>query len=127
MVVKKRITALDIAIIFVVLAFIVVICVRFFKQGALSPQYVVVSSHGSESVYPLFKDGEHLVHGILGDTIISVKDKKVQIISSPCPLKTCMNREITKNGESLVCLPNGVAVMLKAVFEEKSEYDAIAY
>lgn len=125
--VKKRITALDIAIILVVLAFGVVICVRFFKQGALSPQYIVVSSHDGESVYPLYKDSEYTTHGILGDTIISVKGKRVQIISSPCPLKTCTNREISKNGESLVCLPNGVAVVLKAVFDEKSEYDTIAY
>ena len=122
-----RITAFDIIICIFVLAVTVVVCSFFYIKSLASPSYVVVTSQGEEYVYPLYKDAVYNVSGLLGDTVLEIKNKEVEILSTPCLLKTCTNRVIKKNAESLVCLPNGVSVQLKAVFEQKNDYDAIAF
>lgn len=125
--IDNQIRPADIVICLLVFIITSVICVFFYFKSLSAPSYAVVTSLGKEYVYPLYKDYVYNVPGMLGETVIEIKNREVEILSSPCMLKTCSHRKIKKNTESLVCLPNGVAVQLRAVFEQKNEYDAISF
>lgn len=106
-----------------ILIFILIILVAVFslkmtvsKNG---DQVVVVTLDG-EYQYPLSKNGEHKIKGKIGTTTIQIQDKKVRIIDSPCPNKTCV---ALNWGTTLVCLPNSVVVRVE---KKQGEFDAIA-
>jgi len=72
--------------------------------------YVVVIDGKTDS-YPLDKNAEFEVNGFLGRTKIAIKDKKVKILNSPCKNHLCIAMgSISKNGETLICAPNGVVI-----------------
>lgn len=57
--------------------------------------------------------GIHEVTGPRGVTRIEIKDGRVRVLSSPCPLKLCQRAGwIGEAGEMIVCLPNEVVVRL---------------
>ncbi|HDS08919.1 MAG TPA: NusG domain II-containing protein [Firmicutes bacterium] len=48
-------------------------------------------------------------------------ERKVSVIYSNCPLKLCVkHKEISKNGESIVCLPNKIIISIK---KNKNKHD----
>lgn len=70
---------------------------------------------GGKSVLTIDRDmdGIHEVTGPLGPTRLEVRERRVRILSSPCPLKIGIKAGwIGKAGELLVCLPNEVVVRL---------------
>jgi len=63
--------------------------------------------------------------GLLGTTRIEIKGKKVRVISSPCPEKICVKMGWkSKNGETIVCVPNKVVVKIISA-SQKEDVDAI--
>jgi len=53
------------------------------------------------------------VPGPLGQTRVEIRDGRIRILSSPCPLKLCVKAGwIDRAGEMIVCLPNEVVVRL---------------
>ena len=53
---------------------------------------------------------EDFVLELEGNTLI-IKDHKAYMDKANCPDKVCINQgEISKSGESIICLPNGVIV-----------------
>jgi hypothetical protein len=66
----------------------------------------VLSLNRSES-------GLREVRGPLGLTRIEIREGRVRVASSPCPLKICERAGwIESAGEMIVCLPNEVVVRL---------------
>ena len=56
--------------------------------------------------------------------VVEIKDKKVSVTAADCPDKICVkHREISKSGESIICLPNKVVVSIEA---ENEEVDGVA-
>ena len=63
-------------------------------------------------------DGEMLV-------VVSVTQSSVKVESSACPDKLCEHSgEITRSGQSIVCLPAKVSVTLKSATQQ-NEFDAV--
>lgn len=59
-----------------------------------------------------------------GSNILEIKDGIADMIEADCPDKLCVKQKaISKNGESIICLPNEVVVEVKS--NEDSEYDAV--
>ena len=59
------------------------------------------------------EDGIREVTGPLGVTRIEVRERRVRVLSSPCPQKLCQRAGwIGSAGEMVVCLPNEVVVRL---------------
>lgn len=58
--------------------------------------------------YPLDRDGEYPI----GEgNILAIEDGEAYMKHADCPDKTCMrSRAISKRGQSIICLPNKVAV-----------------
>lgn len=73
----------------------------------------------------LEQDATVSVPGPLGDSVVKVEHGIVYMVSSPCPTKVCINMgEISEAGESIVCIPNRVYVLIRG---GKSGADSISY
>jgi hypothetical protein len=73
---------------------------------------------------PLNKDRIIKVQGPLGESIIEIKNKKVRMLSSPCPDKLCVKQGwIDKTSQSIICVPNRIIIKI----EGRADFDALTY
>ncbi len=75
---------------------------------------------------PLNKDTTLEIEGVGGGkNLLEIKDGHADVVDANCPDKLCVHqRDIDKNGETIVCLPNKVVVEIES--NEESEVDAVA-
>ena len=74
---------------------------------------------------PLNSNATIAVKGIIGDTIVEIKNRKVRIKESPCPNKICVHQGWIDSG-AVVCLPNRVTVFIdSSEVRENKAIDAI--
>ncbi|HRR92028.1 MAG TPA: NusG domain II-containing protein [bacterium] len=53
-----------------------------------------------------------------------MKNRKVRILSSPCPDKLCVKQGyISESGQVIICLPNRVVIKI----EGRASFDALTY
>ena len=65
------------------------------------------------------------VDGKLGTTKVEIVGTGVRVLDSPCPHKLCVKSgTISRSGETLVCLPNGVVIRIEG--GEKPSVDAVS-
>ena len=85
---------------------------------------VVVKVEGEiEGVYDLSEDQEIEING--GTNILQIKGGKADMIEADCPDQLCVHQKaISRNHESIICLPNQVVAEVESA--ESSEYDAVA-
>lgn len=89
--------------------------------------YVKVQVDGNITAsYPLSKDRRESIRTSTGDTnTFTIKDGTVSMTDANCPDKICVHtRGISKNGETIVCLPHKVVLTIYNESEE-AEIDAI--
>ncbi len=111
-----------ICICFVVIIFIFY-PVFFQKKG---PAYVTVYQNGTVYCkYPLAEDRTISVTDDNGYyNLILINNNVVKMSDAECPDKLCIKQgAVSKNGESIICLPNKVVVQISS--EEESDLDAI--
>ena len=112
----KKIRPLD----FVILAVIIFSAVLSIKKSVtINGSRVLAQVDGDTYEYSLDKDGIYKIEGSLGYTTFEIKDKKVRIIDSPCPNKTCVHQGWTS---PIVCLPNHVIITI----QDYGEFDAVS-
>ena len=64
--------------------------------------------------FSLQKNCEKIVSTKYGENIVSVNDGYVTVTSADCPDKICVkHRDISKVGETIVCLPNKLVVEIE--------------
>ncbi|MDR1867237.1 MAG: NusG domain II-containing protein [Treponema sp.] len=71
---------------------------------------------GSDRTWIFPVDAEETVHipGPLGDTIITIEQGNVRVLSSPCTNQLCVSAgAINRHGEWVACLPNYVFVSIE--------------
>jgi len=74
---------------------------------------------------PLNSNATIAVKGIIGDTIVEIKNRKVRIKESPCSNKICVHQGWIDRG-AVVCLPNRVTVFIdSSEGRENKAIDAI--
>ena len=74
---------------------------------------VVISVDGQEvASFPLSKDTVYNIGGYHGgENLLEIKDGKARLTNASCPDKLCVNMGyISKNGQSIICLPNKVVI-----------------
>lgn len=71
----------------------------------------------------LAEDTEITVENEYGKNTVTVKNGEVYVIDADCPDKLCEKDKISKNGESIVCLPNRLSVTIET--EDEKEVDVI--
>ena len=92
--------------------------------GAAAAVSVTVKVDGEiEAVYSLGEDKEIEING--GTNTLVIRNGKADMTEADCPDKLCVKqRAISRNKESIICLPNKVVV--EADSKENSEFDAVA-
>lgn len=70
---------------------------------------LVKCRNDNEEIFSLKDDGVYEINN--GTHTIEIKSGKVKVLSSPCKDKICMNTGwISKEGESIVCLPYSITI-----------------
>ncbi len=115
---KKDWILVGIIVCVIVLAFLL----HEFIGGKGAGSVTIKVSGKIEGVYPLSEDREIAING--GTNILVIKNQQADIVDADCPDKLCVNQKpISKNKESLICLPNKVVVEIDS--SENSEFDAV--
>ena len=95
------------------------------KNRSGSPLLVVNTPHG-EYVYPLDKNREVSLEGLLGDSVLVIQDGKAFFKESPCPNQICVQTSaLSHNGDWSACLPNQIIMHIENKSEE-TELDALS-
>jgi hypothetical protein len=80
---------------------------------------IVLVDGKAESVLELDAPAEVRVQGERGETVVRVRDGRVEITESACPHHTCIRMgAISTRGQVLICVPNRVAVRVEGGEEE---------
>ena len=117
----------DILLILLFAVTIVYFSLNFFVKNKNSVKQVIIESGENIWYYQLDKNKELKIEGNLGKSTIKIEDGFVFFENSPCPNKLCVQSSaITKNGEWIACLPNGVFVRIEGK-DESSELDGTSY
>lgn len=115
---KKNDILLAIGIFLIAGAFLLV----FWKIGSLDVGNITVTMNGQlVGTYSLKQDQEIPI----GETnYLVIEDGQADMIEADCPDQICVNhKSISKNGETIVCLPNKVIV--EVVGGEEADMDAV--
>ncbi len=94
---------------------------------ARSGAEVVISVDGrEEAVYSLYEDRTETIRGAEGlDNVLEIRNGKARVKEAGCPDRLCVRQgTISKEGESIVCLPNRVVITVRR--GEAGENDALA-
>ncbi len=124
---KKRFGKTDIlvlAIVFAVLSGIWIFTSFIIKEEGAD---VVITIDGEFYKQVSLREDQEIK--ISGDetaaNILKIQDGKADMVEADCPDKLCVHQKsISKNGETIVCLPNKVVVEVKS--GEDAEYDSVA-
>ena len=97
--------------------------VEWYKTSTTKNAQVVVFVDGTETGrYLLAQDEEILIKGTKGDNLLVIKNGKAWVEEAECPDKLCVHTgKISRNGETIVCLPNKIVV--EVVNGEENEID----
>ena len=117
----------DILLFFSFLALAALIAALPLMRSSGNGQMVRIISGGEVvGIYPLEKDIEVEVDRGGHLNIVSIEDKKVSMKYSDCRNQICVHTgEITRPGDTIVCLPNYVIVEITGSREGGDEDDAV--
>lgn len=116
---KKNDILFAIGIFLIAIAFMLM----FWKIGSVDVGSVTVTMNGElVGTYSLKKNQEIPI----GETnYLVIEDGHADMIKADCPDQICVNhKSISKNGETIVCLPNKVIV--EVVGGEEADVDAVS-
>lgn len=121
----SKINRNDIILIAVLLC-ISLVALLIFSLTKTEGGYAVVTIDGTEvATYPLNQDTEVTLTYNNDFNILVIKDKAAKIKDATCPDKLCVHQgDVMFNGETLVCLPNKISVMI--VSETDPDVDLIS-
>jgi hypothetical protein len=115
---KSRFRPLKIGDIFIIILFLFFV---FFLPKNQGEKVIISVDKINNFVYPLNQDKEIIVNGKLGEAKVIIRDGRVRILNSPCPLKICEKKGwISKKGDFIICIPNRIVIKITG-----KEYDAV--
>ena len=112
-----------------VIAAIGIVATLFFViphlNGDLSETVIVNQDGRIYGEYPLYNDAVIPVYYEPGGyNLILVSEGEVSVTDADCPDKLCVKqRAVSKNGESIICLPHRLVVQISS--KEESDLDAV--
>ena len=122
--IKSRKKELIAVLVLVLIACITFVCVRFFVED--KGKYVKVYVNNKlDKTFDLNKDNRYLIDTKKGYNLLIIKNGKASVVDSDCPNQICVNKgAISKNDESIICLPHHVVVTIES--SEDKDVDAVA-
>ncbi|MDO4522451.1 MAG: NusG domain II-containing protein [Eubacteriales bacterium] len=123
-VMKKR--TLVFALLLLLLSAVSYAAVTIYQNQTTEKGIAVVIAEGVEiGRYPLNRDREEMLkYENGGYNILTIQHGEAQITEASCPDKICVyHRPISKNGQSIVCLPNELIIEIQNA--PQAEIDAV--
>lgn len=113
----------DFLLIGVIILLAVAVLGYHYLKGKSEDAYVVVTVDGKDyGTYDLSVNQTIHIHGT---NTLQIKDGKADMIEANCPDQLCVHQKpISKDGESIICLPNRVVVTIKG--GKDRDMDAVA-
>ena len=124
---RQRCGKKDLLLLIVVAVIIIVIALCFFLRKDAEGGRAVVTVDGEEyGQYPLSEEQEiPIVIAGRETNLLIIKDGKADVTEADCPDQICVNQKaISKEHETIVCLPNKVVVEILG--GETADLDTIA-
>ncbi len=109
-----------------IIAFILWLLPSVLNRGI--PAVVKVIQDGQEvGVYLLSEDKTvSIPYGADSYNLLFISNGKASVSDADCPDGLCIrSRSISRNGESIICLPHKLVIQIEA--KEESELDAVTY
>ena len=93
----------------------------WFFAGAEKGETVIVTANGKKNIYSLSQEQNIEIQGKNGQyNLIVIQSGKVCMKSADCSDQVCVkHREISKNGELIICLPNEVFIQIEGGEEKE--------
>lgn len=119
-----KLKPLDLIISILVIISIVIYIIDTLKPEGFSSNFYV-ESQGKKYVYPIESNENLEFEGVIGKTVIRIKDKKAFITHSDCRDKVCIEMgHVHKSGQFAACLPNKIILGVEGDSEDR---DGITY
>ncbi|MCR4669252.1 MAG: NusG domain II-containing protein [Clostridia bacterium] len=111
----------------ILLVILLVLCacsaVFAFRSGSAGDKAVVTCGGEIYGTYPLSEDREIIIENAGHINKITINDGQVQMTEASCQNQICVKHgAISKDNETIVCLPNRVVVRIES---EGGDYDAV--
>lgn len=117
----------DIVVVAVILAIaLLTFLIPYYINEKRAGSKVIILQNGEETgSYNLSENNTVIVCGEDGGyNLILISNSEVRVTDADCPDKLCIRqREISRNGESIICLPHKLVVMIES--PEESDLDAV--
>lgn len=122
--IKKADIILALILVITGLAASIIVATGYDNVGSKVNVYVDNNLYGT---YSLDKDREVTIHNKEHLNKITIKQGKVSMSFSNCKNKDCMKQgEISKQSQSIICLPNKVVVEIEGSSSKNEDYDSIS-
>lgn len=110
-------------------AFLIIsLCLLLYQNtiGAKTGAVIVILQDGKEiGRYPLKEEMELFIEGNYGENLLVILDGKAFIKEADCPDRLCVKQKaISRQGESLICLPHRLVVTVEGAPE--NDVDTVA-
>ncbi len=100
----------NIILIAAILAVSAVLFIVFYGGRSAGASFEITVNGKLYGAYRLDTD---TVIDVDGHCTVQVKDGAVSVISADCPSKDCVHHKpISKSGERIICLPNGIVIRI---------------
>lgn len=118
---KKEIIAV---LILILIAVILFVCIRVFVEDKGKYVKVYVNEKLTKT-FDLEIDQEYFIETKRGYNLLVIKDGKARVLDADCPDKICVDKgAISKNDESIICLPHNVVVTIDSNEEKAVDAEA---
>ena len=118
---KKEIIAV---LILILIAVILFVCVRVFVEDKGKYVKVYVNEKLTKT-FDLEIDQEYFIETKRGYNLLVIKNGKARVLDADCPDKICVDKgAISKNDESIICLPHNVVVTIDSNEEKAVDAEA---
>ena len=111
----------------VIAASIIAVIFMFQQFWSIEPANKLKIRQGDKiiGVYDLNQSRNLRIHGVLGDSLISIMQGKVRFKQSPCHNQYCVHQGwLSHSGQVAICIPNQISLQLLGA---KSPYDSLNY
>ena len=110
----------------IVIALVLIGSLYFIFWSSDQGQWLEVSVRGEVVArLDLRRDQDFRVLGVLGESLIQVRDGQAAFVDSPCPGKLCIRSgHLHHAGETAACLPNAVSLH---VVGDNALFDAVNF
>ncbi len=102
---------------FVILLIFILVTVSsflFLKTHGNQEVHLVIESSRKEYIYPLTKNREIEIEGVLGKSVIVIQDGRAYFKSSPCKNHVCVQMgAVCEENDWAACLPNDVFIRVE--------------